>query len=60
MMAEQINSWSNRMEAEDGAPSIRFGRYSDNNKPVEKVEKWNEAEGLFKEKAYHKSIATIF
>ena len=60
MMPEQIVSWSNRMEKEEGAPPIRFGRYSDNNKPVEKVEKWNEAEGLFKEKAYHKSIAVFF
>ena len=31
-------------------PLIFFGRYSDNNKSVEKVEKWNEAEALFKEK----------
>src|SRR5215217_6959266 len=41
-------------------PLIFFGRYSDNNKSVEKVEKWNEAEALFKEKQYHNSIAAFF
>ena len=41
-------------------PLIRFGRYSDNNKPVEKVERWNEADNLFKEKKYHESIAAFF
>ena len=41
-------------------PLIFFGRYSDNNKSVEKVEKWNEAEALFKEKHYHDSIAAFF
>ena len=41
-------------------PAIQFGRYSDNNKPVHKVEKWNEADNLFKEKKYHESIKAFF
>ena len=41
-------------------PEIRFGRYSDNNKTVEKVEQWNDAENLFKEKKYFESIAAFF
>ena len=47
-------------ESRNGEPSLRFGRYSDNNKPVPKVEKWNEAESLFKEKKYEESILAFF
>ena len=53
-MLEKIFSWSKKKEEEAvvpvAEPAIRFGRYSDNNKPLAKVEKWNEAESLFKEK----------
>jgi len=42
------------------APRIPFGRYSDNNKPPEKVDRWNEAEALFKEKKVHESIIAFF
>jgi len=63
-MLEKIFSWSKKKEGEEegrsNEPSIRFGRYSDNNKPVPKVEKWNEAESLFKEKKYDESIAAFF
>lgn len=31
-------------------PVVLFGRYSDNNKPVAKVNRWTEADSLFKEK----------
>jgi hypothetical protein len=37
-------------------PAITFGRYSDNNKTVEKVARWTDADTLFKQKEYHKSI----
>jgi len=30
-------------------PDINFGRYSDNNKSVAKVNRWAEAESLFKQ-----------
>lgn len=63
-MLEKIIRWSKRKEEDDGEggkePSVRFGRYSDNNKPVPKVEKWNEAEALFKEKKYAESILSFF
>ena len=37
-MLEKIFSWSKRKEGDENtAPAIRFGRYSDNNKPVQKV-----------------------
>lgn len=58
-MLDKIFSWS-RKKTEEPEPGIRFGRYSDNNKTVEKVEKWNEAEALFKEKKYQESLAAFF
>lgn len=61
-MLEKLFSWPKKKEEEapGGQPAIRFGRYSDNNKPVAKVEKWNEAERLFKEKQYTNSILAFF
>lgn len=64
-MLEKIFNRSKKKEGDEEAvpaatPAIRFGRYSDNNKPVAKVEKWNEAESLFKEKKYAESIAAFF
>lgn len=41
-------------------PDINFGRYSDNNKSVEKVARWSDAENLFKEKKHHESIDAFF
>ena len=41
-------------------PAIFFGRYSDNNKPVEKVNRWNDADTLFKEKKYSDSFDAFF
>ncbi len=61
-MLEKIFSWSKKKtdEVEEDVPFIQFGRYSDNNKTTQKVEKWNEAESLFKEKKYHDSIEAFF
>jgi hypothetical protein len=60
-MFEKIFSWSKKKEEEViSQPDIRFGRYSDNNKPVEKVEKWNKADTLFKEKKYRQSLLAFF
>src|SRR5215203_7135852 len=58
-MLEKIFSWS-RKKTDETEPGIRFGRYSDNNKIVEKVERWNEAENLFKEKKYYESLNAFF
>lgn len=41
-------------------PGINFGRYSDNNKPVEKVARWTDADNLYKDKKYHDSIEAFF
>lgn len=64
-MLERIFGRSKKKEEEtpgpvDAAPQIPFGRYSDNNKPPAKVDRWNEAETLFKEKKVHASIAAFF
>jgi len=48
-----------RKRAERG-PRITFGRYSDNNKPVEKVNRWTDADNLFKEKKYTESLDAFF
>lgn len=57
-MLEQISHAMTNPEAQDIA--IYFGRYSDNNKSVQKIERWKEAETLFKEKKYLESIAAFF
>ena len=33
-------------------PDISFGRYSDNNKSVAKVNRWTEGDNLFKQQKY--------
>ena len=43
-----------------GLESMRFGRYSDNNKTQKKTESWYRAEDRFKEKNYTESFAAIF
>ncbi|MFN2438733.1 MAG: hypothetical protein ABR503_06000 [Chitinophagaceae bacterium] len=45
---------------ESSDPDIKFGRYSDNNKSIEKVQRWNEADTFFKDKNYYKSITAFF
>ena len=61
-MLDKIFSWSKKKPGEEPEPDpdIIFGRYSDNNKSVAKVEKWTTADSLFKEKKYHESISTFF
>lgn len=41
-------------------PELSFGRYSDNNKPVAKVNRWTDADNLFKEKKYSESLDAFF
>jgi hypothetical protein len=62
-MLSSFFNWSTKKKEGEEAiqePAIQFGRYSDNNKPVEKVDRWNEADSLFKEKKYHQSIVAFF
>ena len=48
------------MKRKEDDPAIAFGRYSDNNKSAQKVERWTEADNFFKEKEYQKSIDAFF
>lgn len=41
-------------------PGIPFGRYSDNNKSIEKTSRWTDADNLYKEKKYYQSIEAFF
>ncbi len=52
--------FSKAKKIESPEPDIKFGRYSDNNKSVEKVQRWNEADNLFKNKDHHQSFAAFF
>lgn len=42
------------------APNIVFGRYSDNNKPLAKVNRWTDADNLFKGKKITESFDAFF
>ncbi len=59
-MLDKIFKRAKKAVLEDIEPQIFFGRYSDNNKPIKKVEKWNEADVLFKEKKFSESIRVFF
>lgn len=50
----------NRKKPEAPAPSIPFGRYSDNNKTPAKVNRWTDADNLFKEKKYGETLDAFF
>jgi hypothetical protein len=41
-------------------PEITFGRYSDNNKTVEKVNRWTDSDILFREEKYQDSMEAFF
>ncbi|MEI6947566.1 hypothetical protein V9K67_10265 [Paraflavisolibacter sp. H34] len=55
-MLEKIFKRTKKKESDDSEPDIQFGRYSDNNKPLAKVEKWNEADASFKQKKFNESV----
>ena len=57
MVFDKFFSWAKKKQED---PPIPFGRYSDNNKSVQKVERWTDADNFFKENDYHKSIEAFF
>lgn len=59
-MLDKIFKRAKKIVPEVADPGILFGRYSDNNKAVEKVNKWTKADELFKEKKFKESIETFF
>ena len=66
-MFEKLFGWGKKKEEParnngngTAGPDIFFGRYSDNNKPVNKVTRWTDADNLFKEKKYTESFDAFF
>lgn len=60
-MLDKLFGWNKKKEESAAdAPQINFGRYSDNNKPSEKINKWNEADAFFKDQKYMESFDTFF
>lgn len=57
MVFDKLFNWGKKDKPE---PVVTFGRYSDNNKSVEQVGRWTEADNLFKDKQYHQSIEAFF
>ncbi len=59
-MLDKIFGFGKKKEDAAAAPAIFFGRYSDNNKPVAKVNRWTDADNFFKEKKYTDSLDAFF
>lgn len=59
-MFDKLFGWGKKKSAEMAEPGVIFGRYSDNNKPLGKVNRWTDADNLFKEKKYPESLDAFF
>jgi hypothetical protein len=60
-MLNKLFGWGKKKEEDPATlPSVIFGRYSDNNKPLYKVNRWTEADNLFKEKKHYESMDAFF
>jgi hypothetical protein len=59
-MLDKLFGWGKKKEEVPAGPDIQFGRYSDNNKPLAKVNRWTDADTLFKDKKYPESIDAFF
>lgn len=57
MVLENLFGWRKKKEEE---PDIPIGRYSDNNKSIEKVRQWTQSETLFKHKEYGPATDAFF
>jgi hypothetical protein len=49
-----------KKKEETPEPGISFGRYSDNNKPAGKINRWTDADNLFKQKKNSESFDAFF
>ena len=59
-MFDRLFGRNKKKEETLALPGIPFGRYSDNNKPVAKVNRWTDADNLYKEKKYPESFDAFF
>jgi hypothetical protein len=60
-MLDKLFGWTRKKQSPEAIiPPVTFGRYSDNNKTLQKTKRWADAEIYFKEKNYHQSIEAFF
>ncbi len=59
-MLDRIFKKFRRKDPLTDGPDISFGRYSDNNKSVSKVNRWTEADTFFKDKKYPEGLDAFF
>lgn len=59
-MFDKLFGRSKKKDEPQPGPEIPFGRYSDNNKPVTKVNRWTDADTLFKEKNFTEGLDAFF
>ncbi len=59
-MLDKLFGWGKKKVDAPVGPEIPFGRYSDNNKPLAKVNRWTDADNLYKEKNHTESIDAFF
>lgn len=59
-MFDKLFGRNKKKDASPAGPDIVFGRYSDNNKPVAKANRWTDADNFYKEKKYKESIDAFF
>lgn len=59
-MFDKLFGRGKKKEETQADPAIPFGRYSDNNKPLAKVNRWTDADNFFKEKKYPESLDAFF
>ncbi len=59
-MLDKLFGWGKKKKERGMDPTIPFGRYSDNNKPLAKTTRWTDADNLYKEKKYTESIDAFF
>ncbi len=58
MVFDKLFGWGKKKKGE--GPAIPFGRYSDNNKTVAKVNRWTDADNFFKKQEYHNCLEAFF
>ncbi len=59
-MFDRLFGKGRKKEEAAAEPRIPFGRYSDNNKPLAKVNRWTDADNSYKEKKYAESLDAFF
>jgi hypothetical protein len=57
MVFDKLFAWRKKKKT---VPGVSFGRYSDNNKTVEKVNRWTEGDTLSKQQKYHECLDAFF